>query len=107
MSASELSQLMREAGMTSTSSSPSSGGDKIQVEHILVITLSEATDKLCKGVVLGCLEVGRKLAESFRILTMAASVSLLLWGTSRLIESVRSSRSARRPASNNRYGDVQ
>ena len=85
MSASELSQLMREAGLTTTTTT----GDKIQVEHVLVITLSEATDKLCRGIVLGTLDLGRKLVECVRILTIAGSVSLLLWGTCRLIESFR------------------
>ena len=89
MSASEMSQLMREVGLTSSSAS-SSGGDKIQVEHVLIFTLSESTDKLCKGIVLGFLDLGRKLVESCRILAIAGSVSLALWGTSRLIESLRS-----------------
>ena len=94
MSASELSQLMREVGLSSSSSSSSSGsGEKIQVEHILILSLSEATDKLCKGVVLGFLELGRNLVQSCRILAMAGSISLVLWGTSHLIDSLRSRRS--------------
>ena len=95
MSASELSQLMREVGLSSSSSTSSGGGDKIQVEHVLIFTLSESTDKLCKGAVLGFLGLGRQLVESCRILAIAGSVSLVLWGTSRLIESMRSRKSLR------------
>jgi len=87
MSASELSQIMREAGLTGGAGG--GGSDKIQVEHVLVVSLSEATDKLCKGIVLGCLDLGRHLVESCRILAIAGSVSLLLWGSARLIESFR------------------
>lgn len=93
MSASELSQLMREAGLTVSSSTPSGGGgDKIQVEHVLVVTLSESTEKLCKGVILGLLGLGRQLVESCHIMAISGSVGLVLWGTSRLIESLRSRR---------------
>jgi len=95
MSASELSQIMREVGLSSGGGGSSGNNEKIHLEHVLVLTLSEATDKLCKGAVLTLLELGRHFVESFRILAIAGSVSVVLWGTGRFIESVRSRKGGR------------
>lgn len=94
MSVSEFSQIMREAGLSSsTSTSSSSNNDKIRVEHVFVLQLSENTDRIAKGLTLALLEIGRSLAESCRIVAIGAAMGFLLWGTARLIESTRTRQS--------------
>ena len=95
MSVSEYTQLMKEAGIASfgTGSSGSSVIDnKIQVEHILIFDVSERWEKVCKGTILALLDVGKEVVGTFRIVAVAGSICMLLWGCSNLIESIRGKR---------------
>lgn len=78
---SELAQIMREAGLSAGNS------DKIRVEHVLILEVSEKADKIAKAIAVGLLELGRHVVESIRILAVAGSVAVILWGTSQLITS--------------------
>lgn len=94
MSLSELAQIMREAGLASAGSDASasngmSSDNKFRVEHIFVLDVSEKWEKIVKGVALGCLDLGRHFVHSIRVLAVAGSIGFLLWGTSRLIDSLR------------------
>jgi hypothetical protein len=96
MSMTEIAQVMKEAGlMAGGSSTQGSGGggaaaDKIRVEHMLVLDVSEKWEKIIKGIALACLELGRHLVDSVRIVAVAGAVGVLLWGTSQLVASFRS-----------------
>lgn len=90
MSVSEYAQIMKEAGLTGSGRSGPS--DKIQVEHVFVFDVSERWEKVVKGIAVGCLDLGRHVVESLRIFAIAGSVGILLWGTSELIASFRTSK---------------
>jgi hypothetical protein len=94
MSVSEYTQLMREAGLVSSagiSSGTSSNVDnKIQVEHVFIFDVSERWEKICKGAILGLLNLGRDLVGTLHIVAIAASISMVLWGCSNLVASLRS-----------------
>jgi hypothetical protein len=104
MSMSEIAQVMKEAGLVGTGGGGSGGSgggksgtssstslmmDKIQVEHILVLDVSEKWEKIVKGVAVGCLELGRHVVDTLRIAAIACSAGLLLWGVSHLIQACR------------------
>jgi hypothetical protein len=95
MSMSEYAQIMKEAGiMTSVGGvngkMDSAGGDnRIQVEHIFVFDISERWEKVCKGAILGLLNLGRHVVDSLRIVAIASSAAFLLWGCSQVIVSIR------------------
>jgi hypothetical protein len=80
---SEISQIMREVGVTNNTGSCS---DKIQVEHRFMFDVSESFGKILKGIALGGLDLGRHVVHSFRIFAIASSVGIILWGASRLVE---------------------
>jgi hypothetical protein len=80
---SELAQIMREAGLST------GNADKIRVEHVFIVEVSEKADKIAKALAVGLLELGHHVAESFRIFAMAGSAAIILWGTSQLITSFR------------------
>lgn len=105
MSLSEIAQIMKEAGLTSSStggvrgtgggSGDGSGDGKILVEHVFVFDVSEKWEKTVRGVALGCLELGRHAVDSLRLVAVAGSIALLLWGASRIVVVAGSAR--RRP----------
>jgi hypothetical protein len=84
MSMTEIAQVMKEAGlMAGGSSTQGSGGsgsgaaaDKIRVEHMLVLDVSEKWEKIIKGIALACLELGRHLVDSVRIVAVAGAVGV-------------------------------
>jgi hypothetical protein len=96
MSMTEIAQVMKEAGLMAGGSTQGSGSggasDKIRVEHMLVLDVSEKYEKIIKGIALACLELGRHLVDSVRIVALGSAVGVLLWGTSRLVASFRSPR---------------
>jgi hypothetical protein len=103
MSASEIKTLMREMGMTSTSSTGGKGGtggdsggaggviDSIKVDHGLSISFVDDAkwEKYFRYVSYQFLELSKHIVLSIRIVAIASSISLVLWGTSKLIESIR------------------
>jgi hypothetical protein len=97
MSASEIKTLMRELGMTS---SPTTGGggsggtsshESIKVEHGLSISFVDDAkwEKYFRYVAYQLLDVSKHVVMSFRIVAIATSITLILWGTSKVIESIR------------------
>jgi hypothetical protein len=88
MSMSEYAQIMKEAGLIR---SDRGGSDKIQVEHVFVFDVTEKWEKVVKGIALGCLDLGRHVVNSLRIIAVAGSIGILLWGTSQLVASFRKS----------------
>jgi hypothetical protein len=103
MSMTEIAQVMKEAGLMagggSTHGSGGGGGgaaDKIRVEHMLVLDVSEKWEKIIKGIALAFLELGRHVVDSVRIVAVASAVGMLLWGTSQLVASFRSPRRLRK-----------
>lgn len=81
---SDMTQLFKEVNGGSS--------DKVVVEHILVVTIPESTDKLARALAGAALELGRHIVKSFRLVALATSTGILLWGTARLVESLRSPR---------------
>jgi hypothetical protein len=100
MSASEIKTLMREMGMTSTSSGGGGGSgggtagagvDSIKVDHGLSISFVDDAkwEKYFRYVAFQLVEQSNHVVMSFRIFAIASSISLVFWGTSKLIESIR------------------
>ena len=97
MSISDYAQIMKEAGIMASVGSNggvgkvdgSTGDSRIQVEHIFVFDVTERWEKICKGAILGLLNLGRHMVDSIRIVAIAGSAALILWGCSRVILSVR------------------
>jgi hypothetical protein len=93
----EIAQVMKEAGLMAGGSTHGSGGgggaaDRIRVEHMLLLDVSEKWEKIIKGIALACLELGRHVVDSVRIVAVASAVGVLLWGTSQLVASFQSPR---------------
>ena len=65
------------------------GDNRIQVEHVFVFDVSERWEKICKGAILGMLNLGRHVFDSIRIVAIGASAALILWGFSQLVISIR------------------
>ena len=95
MSISEYTQIMKEAGIMTPvggglgKAGSTAGDNRIQVEHIFTFELSERCDKVCKGAILGLLNLGRHVVDSIRIVAIAGSAALILWGCSQVIVSIR------------------
>lgn len=89
---SEYAQIMKEAGFTSGGGKNGGVSDKIQVEHVFVFDVTEKWEKIVKGIALGCLELGRHVVDTLRVVAVAGSIGILLWGTSQLVTSFRSKR---------------
>ena len=95
MSISEYAQIMKEAGIMSSIGEVSGkvdgavGDNRIQVEHIFVFDVTERWEKICKGAILGLLNLGRHVVNTMRIVAIAGSAALILWGFSQVIVSLR------------------
>lgn len=95
MSISEYAQIMKEAGMISSVGGGNGkldgaiGDNKIRVEHIFLFDVTERWEKICKGAILGLLNLGRHVVDSLRIVAIAGSAALILWGCSQVIASIR------------------
>jgi hypothetical protein len=98
MSVSEYAQIMKEVGIISSSSGGAgkSGSsivdNKIQVEHIVIFDVTERWEKICKAAVVGFFNLGRHMVDSVRIVAIAGSIGIVLWGCSSLVTSLRSKR---------------
>ena len=75
--------------MTQLFKEVNSSTEKVIVEHIFVLTIPERTDKLARTLAGAALELGRHVVKSIRLVAVATSAGILLWGTARLIESIR------------------
>lgn len=80
---SELALLMKEMGSDNTDN------NKFQVEHILVIGISDSTERLVHRMVNCLQDWGRNSVESIRLLALSAALTGLLYGTARLVEAFR------------------
>lgn len=92
MSISEYSQIMKEAGIMASvggGGGKVDGDNRIQVEHVFVFDVSERWEKICKGAILGMLNLGRHVFDSIRIVAIGASAALILWGFSQVVISIR------------------
>lgn len=63
--------------------------DSIRVEHVFTFGVSETT---LQRIADTCLVVSRRFAESFKILSIAMSAFLFLYGSSKLLESINESK---------------
>ena len=87
MSLKEYGTLLQEIGSgTNTGNTV----DSIKVDHKLILSLDEKVETIIRQTTQIILKYGRHIIISFRILSIATSISLLLWGTSKLIEARRS-----------------
>jgi hypothetical protein len=94
MSISEYAQIMKEAGISGGGHNGKThgvaiGDNRIQIEHMLIVDISERWEKICKGAILALLELGHHVVHSLRIVAIAGSVGIVLWGCSRLITSIQ------------------
>jgi hypothetical protein len=85
MSSKEYSTLMKELGVTG-----GVDGDSIRVEHVLVLSISEKWERVLDKWVHLTLDLSREMVASLRLVATAASIAIVLWGTSKLITSLRS-----------------
>ena len=121
VSLSEHAQIMKEMGIT-----PSSGGtgagrnaggssaataaaETIKIQHVVVIPHSPKWEALIQRAVDGWLALGRhvvtQLVPSMKVFLMACSVSVVLYGTSHLIASFRTTGGATRPGAGGTTSD--
>jgi hypothetical protein len=95
MSISEYAQIMKEAGIMASVGGGSgkvdgaNGDNRIQVEHIFVFDVAERWEKVCKGAILALLNLGHHVVDTMRIVAIAGSAALILWGCSQVIVSIR------------------
>ena len=74
---SEHATLMRESGLA---------GDKITVEHVLVLSLSGSVSKMVDRWIL---PLSYALAQSFSVCLYGISTGCLLYGTAKVIEALK------------------
>jgi hypothetical protein len=86
MSAKEYSTLMKEMGVTNGSSGDS---ESFRVEHILVLSITEKWERVLDKWVHLSLDLSREMVASLRLVATATSIAIVLWGTSKLITSLR------------------
>jgi hypothetical protein len=87
MSAKEYSTLMKEMGVTNTGGVD---GESFRVEHVIVLSITEKWEKALDRWVNLTLDLSREMVVSMRLVATAASIALILWGTSKLITSLKS-----------------
>jgi hypothetical protein len=87
MSAKEYSSLMKEMGVTGGSGAD---GDSFRVEHVLVFSVTEKWERALDKWVHLTLDLSREMVASLRLIATATSIAIVLWGTSKLITSLRS-----------------
>jgi len=71
---------MKEAGISS---------EKIEIEHVFIFSLNEKWEKTVQKAADILLDLAGETIYSLRIVSYAASACLVLWGTSKLIQSIR------------------
>lgn len=86
MSTKEYSTLMKEMGVTNGSGVD---GESFRVEHILVLSITEKWERVLDKWVHLTLDLSREMVVSIRLVATAASIAMVLWGTSKLITSLR------------------
>ena len=89
MSSKEFSTIMKEMGVTNSGSSVD--GESFRVEHILVLSITEKWERALDKWVHLTLDLSREMVASMRLVATAASIAMILWGTSKVITSLRSS----------------
>jgi hypothetical protein len=89
MSAKEYSTLMKEMGVTNGDGG-GVDGESFRVEHVLVLSITEKWERALDKWVNLTLDLSREMVASMRLVATAASIALVLWGTSKLITSLRS-----------------
>jgi hypothetical protein len=72
-----------------TTDSTSHDHETFHVRHQLSISFDDRYEKLIHRVVSSMYQLGTHLVVSIRILTIATSITLLLWGTSHIIQQIR------------------
>lgn len=65
--------------------------DTLRVEHIFTLSFNEKWDKPLRRAIQSCVDTSFHFAESFRFIAMGISAYFVLVGTSKLIESCKSS----------------
>ena len=96
LSLAEHQQILKEVGMSS-----GGGGDaeSIKVQHVFLFTMNEDLsrrwEKIFQRAVDGWLQLGRHvvsaLVPTLQVFILAASLSLVLYGASHLVRSLRGS----------------
>ncbi len=82
---SEYAALLKEMG-----GGTSGSDDTIKVEHVFIFSMTEKWERtLTHKIIPMVLDLARETVKSLRLVAIAASVALLLWGTSHLIKSIR------------------
>jgi hypothetical protein len=85
MSAKEYATLMKEMGVTG-----GADGDSIRVEHVMILSSTEKWERALDKWVNLTLDLSREMVASLRLVAAATSIAIVLWGTSKLITSLRS-----------------
>jgi hypothetical protein len=93
MSTKEYSTLLKEMGVTNGGSS-GVDGESFRVEHILVLSITEKWERALDKWVNLTLDLSREMMVSMRLVATAASIAMVLWGTSKLITSLRANNSS-------------
>jgi hypothetical protein len=89
MSTKEYSTLLKEMGVTNSGGSGGVDGESFRVEHILVLSITEKWERALDKWVNLTLDLSREMMVSMRLVATAASIAMVLWGTSKLITSLR------------------
>jgi hypothetical protein len=93
MSTKEYSTILKEMGVTN-SGSGGVDGESFRVEHILVLSITEKWERALDKWVHLTLDLSREMMVSMRLVATAASIAMVLWGTSKLITSLRANNSS-------------
>ena len=85
MSMREYSTIMKEAGLTSGTGS----SEKFQVEHVFLLRMDENLEKLIAKLVDTALLLSLQFLRTLKVLTYASAGFMLLYGSSKLITSIK------------------
>lgn len=88
----EYSTILREAGLTTPG--PDGAADKLQIEHVFVVTLGENLERMVHKLVDTTLLLSLNLIRALKVLSYASSAFLLLYGTSKLIQAIQGNASS-------------
>lgn len=80
---------MKEMGVTNSGGGSGVDGESFRVEHFLVLSITEKWDRALDKWVHLSLDLSREMVASMRLVATAASIAMVLWGTSKLITSLR------------------
>jgi hypothetical protein len=92
MSLSDYSTILKELSANGNGDAGNSG-DILKVVHNCVLSLDDKWDLLIQRTAKGIIELGQHIVISLRLVAVATSISLVLWGTSKVITASRTVKS--------------